>query len=245
MTELQSETTKVIKHLEDQLANLKKENHNLETELYKVLEKDNQMSELKRETSKVINKLEDQLATLKKENSTLATELSRASNKDNQMSELQSETSNVMKQLEDQLARLRKENSTLATELSNVTEKDKQLTELCNQVENLTTQNKLLQDQAVESKKQFFDELKYPPEETSELGEDSMRTRRCRRSKGSDVKKLRKRVRQNEQELEFLGRFIRQRGLEFGRRPQYHIDQDLKDTPDELPNVKDTLNRGQ
>ena len=245
MTEFKGETSKLVNKLEDQLAALKKENFKLATELHQASEKDNQMRELKRETSKVIKKLEDQLATLKKENSTLATELSKASKKDNQMSELQSETSNVIKQLEGQLARLRKENSTLVTKLSKVWEKDKQLTELCNQVENLATQNKLLQDQALQAKKQFSDKLKCPQEETSELGEGSMRTRSSRRSKSSDIKKLRKRVRQNEQELEFLGRFIRQRGLEFERRPPYHINPDLKGTSDELPNLKETSNNVQ
>ena len=245
MTEFKGETSKLIKKLEDQLAALKKENFKLATELYQASEKDNQMSELKRETSKVINKLEDQLATLKKENSTLVRELSKASNKDNQMSELQIETSNVIKQLENQLARLRKENSTLTKDLCKVSEKDKQLTQLCNQVESLATQNKLLQDQALRAKKQFSDELKCPQEENSELGEGSMRTRSSRRSKSSDIKKLRKRVLQNEQELEFLGRFIRQRGLEFERRPRYHIDQDLKDAPDEVPNLKETSNHVQ
>ena len=72
------------------------------------------------------------------------------------------------------------------------------MTELLNQVENLTTQNKLLQYQALEAKKQFADELQCPQEETSELGEGSMRSRRSRRSKSSDIKMLRK---QNEQEL--------------------------------------------
>lgn len=244
MRKFKSETSKFIEQLEDQLATLRKENSMLKAELYKASEKGNQMSEQNHETSKVINKLEDQIATLKKENSTLVTELSRASKKDNQMSELQSQTSNVIKHLEDQVAKLKKENSTLATELSKVSERDKQLTELCNQVENLTTQNKLLQDQAWKAKKQFSDELQCLQEETKELGEGSMRSRRSRGSKSSDIKMLRKRIRQNEQELEFLGRFIRQRGLDFGRRPQYHIDigPDPKDEPDKLPSAKDTLN---
>ena len=243
--ELKRETSKVINKLEDQLGTLKKENSTLVTELSKALEKDNQIGELKRETSKVIDKLEDQLGTLKKENSTLVTELSKALEKDSQMSELKRETSNVIKQLEDQLARLRKENSTLAREVSKVSEKDKQLTDLLNQLESLRTHNKLLQDQASEARKQLADELQCPQEETSEHGESSMRSRRSRRSKNSDIKMLRKRVRQNEQELEFLGRFIRQRGLEFGQRPRYHIDQDPNDKPDELPNVKETSNHEQ
>ena len=242
MTEFKSETSKLIEQLEDQLATLREENSMLKAELYKASEKGNQMSEQKCEMSKVINNLEDQLATPKKENSTLVTELLRTSKKDNQMSELQSETSNVIRQLENQLAKLKKENSTLATELSKVSVKDKQLTELCNQVENLTTQNKLLQDQALKAEKQFSDEVQCPQEETRELGEGSMRSRRSRRSKSSDIKMLRKRIRQNEQELEFLGRFIRQRGLEFGRRPQHPIDPDPKDEKIKLPSAKDTLN---
>ena len=118
------------------------------------------------------------------------------------------------------------------------------MTEFLNQVENLTTQNRL-HDQALEAKKQFADELQCPQEGTSELEEGSKRLRRSRRSKSSDIKMLRKRVRQNEQELEFLGRFIRQRGLEFGRRPRYHIYEDPKDESGELPNVKETLNHWQ
>ena len=239
MSEFKSEASKVIEQLEDQLATLRKKNSMLKAELYEVSEKGNQLSEQKREMSKVINKLEDQLATLKKENSTLVTELLK---KDDQISELQSETSNVIKQLENQLAKLKKENFTLATELSKVSEKDKQFTELCNQVENLMTQNKLLQDQALKAEKQFSENVQCPQEETRELGEGSMRSRRSRRSKSSDIKALKKRIRQNEQELEFLGRFIRQRGLEFVRRPQYHIHSVPKDETVKLPNAKDTLN---
>ena len=235
-------TSKVIKQLEDHLDALLVENSKLATEVNKASKKDYQMKELRRETSKVINKLEDQLATLKMEKFTLATELSKASKKDNQMSELKRETSKVINKLEDQLATLKEENSTLATKLSKVSEKDKQLTELLNQVENLTTENKLQQHQALEAKKQFADGLKCAQEETSRLVEGSMRSRRTRRSKSSDIKMLRRRIRQNEQEIEFLGRFIQQRGLEFGRRPQYHIDQDPTDAPDKLPDVKGCLN---
>ena len=242
MSELKRETSKVVNELEDELVTLKMEKSMLATELSKASEKDKQMSELKRETSKVINRLEDKLATLKMENSTLATKLSNASKKDNQMSELKRETSKVINKLEDQLATLKGENSTLATELSKVSEKDKQLTELLNQVENLTTENKLLQHQALEAKKQFADELKCPQEEASRLVEGSMRSKRTRRSKSSDIKMLRRRIRQNEQEIEFLGRFIQQRGLEFGRRPHYHIDQDPTDAPNTLPDVKGCLN---
>ena len=242
MSQFKNETSKFIEQLEDQLATLRKENSMLKAELYEASEKSNQMSEQKLELSKVINKLEDQLATLQNENSTLVTELPRASKSDNQMSELQSGTSSVIKQLEDQLAKLKKENSTLATDLSKVSEKDKQLAELCNQVENLTTQNKLLQDQALNAKKQFSGELRYLQEETKERGEGSMRSRRSRGSKSSDMKMLRKRIRQNEQELEIVGRFIRQRGLEFGRGPQYHIDPDRKDEPDKLQSAQDTFN---
>ena len=66
MTDLKSETRKVIKQLEDQVATLKKENNNLATELYKVSEKDDKMAELKSEMSTIIKHLEGQVANLRR-----------------------------------------------------------------------------------------------------------------------------------------------------------------------------------
>ncbi|XP_078365626.1 uncharacterized protein LOC144649873 isoform X1 [Oculina patagonica] len=210
-----------------QMAELRKENFTLATELSKALDKDNELTELRGETSRIIKNLEDQLAKLVKEKSTLTTELSKVTEKDKQ------------------LAELRKENFTLNTELAKVAEKDRVLTELWEQVENLRNQNKFLQDEALEAKKRLVNESRESQGEVSEAWDDSMRSRRSHKRKNADIKMLRKRVRQNEQEIEFLGRFIRQRGLEYGERPRYNIDQDLKDEHRINTNVKENLNHEQ
>ena len=260
---LRSETSSITNQKEDQLANLRKESSRLTTELSEasekvkqlaelrkenstlimerseILNKDKELCELRGETSRVIKQLEDRLVEFWKENSTLNTELSMVVEKNEQLTD---EKSRFAQQLEEQLARLEKENSTLTTDLSKVAEKDKLLTELWEEVENLRNQNKCLRDEALEAKTWFGNELQSPREEVSEVWEDSRRSRRSHSSKNSDIKMLRKRVRQNEQEIEFLGRFIRQRGLEYGERTRHKIDQDLKDEPEELVHVKNTLN---
>ena len=258
---LSTELSKVAEK-DKKLAELRKENSALTTEVAKGSEKYHQLTEQKNETSRIKKQFEDEIAKLRKENSRLTMQLSKASEKDEQLAELEKEnsrltaerskatdkaieltklrdeTSRVIKHLEHQLSKLGKENSMLTTELTNVAEKEKLLAELREEVENLKNQNKFLQEEALEAKKRFVNELQSPQEEVSEVWEDSMRSRRSHGRKNSDIKMLRRRVRQNEQEIEFLGRFIRQRGLTFEDRPRYNIDQDLKDEPSGLVNVK-------
>ena len=258
---LRSETSSITNQKEDQLANLRKESSRLTTELSEasekvkqlaelrkenstlimerseILNKDKELCELRGETSRVIKQLEDRLVEFRKENSTLNRELFMVVEKNKQLTEIQDEKSRFAQQLEEKLAKLEKENSTLATELSKVAEKDKLLTELWKQVENLRNQTKYLRDEALEAKNRFGNELQSPREEVSEVLEESTRSRRSHSSKNSDIKMLRKRVRQNEQEIEFLGRFIRQGGLEYGERTRYNIDQDPKDETEESVHV--------
>ncbi|XP_078364054.1 uncharacterized protein LOC144648304 isoform X1 [Oculina patagonica] len=243
LIELRGKTSRIIKQLEGQVSKLSKENYRLTVEQSKASDKDSELTALRGETSRVKRQLEGQLEELGKENSTLNTELWKVAEKTKQLNELKGKPSRVIEQLEDQIAQLEKENSTLTLELSKVAEKDQLLTELWDQVENLRNQNKFLQDEALEAKKRFANESQTPQEEISEAWDDSVLSRKSRHSKNSDIKMLRKRVRQNEQEIEFLGRFIRQRGLEYG--PRYNIDQDLKDELKINTNLKDNLNHEQ
>ena len=240
--ELKGEIFSVVSQLESELARLQKENSTLTMKLLKESEKDNQLHELKCETSRTISQLEDELDKIRRENSTLIKELSKAPGKDNQLQKLRGETLRIIRKLEDEVARLRKENSTMTTELSKMPEKDNQLTVLWEQVENLRNHNKVLKDELQEAKNRLAKDLENSRDDTCDLTHDNMRSRRSHNGKSSDIKILKKRVRQTEKELEMLGRFIRQRGLDFGERLPKDVYQGAPSTGDEMVNVLDTLN---
>ena len=240
--ELKGEIFSVVSQLESELARLQKETSTLTMKLLKESEKDNQLHELKCETSRTISQLEDELDKIRRENSTLIKELSKAPGKDNQLQKLRGETSRIIRKLEDEVARLRKENSTMTTELSKVPEKDNQLTVLWEQVDNLRNHNKVLKDELQEAKNRLAKDLETSRDDTCDLTHDNMRSRRSHNGKSSDIKILKKRVRQTEKELEMLGRFIRQRGLDFGERLPKDVYQGAPSTGDEMVNVLDTLN---
>ena len=181
--ELKDEHEKIMKQLKDQRASLERE-----------------ISTTDRE---------DKLTTLQKENSRITAQLADVSEKYKQLSELQDEKESITMRLQKQLAKLEKEKSTMVAELSKMSDKDKQLNGLLKQVEELKNQNKNLQHKALVAKEQVADKITSSTEESSEDGK-LLKTKQSRYK--FEIKKLKKRVRQNESEIEHLGRFARQTG---------------------------------
>ena len=241
LSELKEETTRVIEQLQGQLISLETENARMTAELSKVSEKDNQLNELKEEKARITVELEEQLFKLNEENSRLMAELSRASNKDKQLSELQDEKMKITVEFQTQLSKLEKENSTKVAEMSKISHKDNQIKELLEQLENLRNQNKILQDEALETKQQLVGKI-ISPEEAKEQVTCSRTEHRNNKNRN---RKLKKRIQQKEQEIARLGRFIQQGGLNSMEIKLWHAQyvKQQKDMEKKLQGIKQQLQR--
>ena len=241
LSELKEETTRVIEQLQGQLISLETENARMTAELSKVSEKDNQLNELKEEKARITVELEEQLFKLNEENSRLMAELSRASNKDKQLSELQDEKMKITVEFQTQLSKLEKENSTKVAEMTKISHKDNQIKELLEQLENLRNQNKILQDEALETKQQLVGKI-ISPEEAKEQVTCSRTEHRNNKNRN---RKLKKRIQQKEQEIARLGRFIQQGGLNSMEIKLWHAQyvKQQKDMEKKLQGIKQQLQR--
>ena len=241
VSELKEETTRVIEQFQGQLISLETENARMTAELSKVSEKDNQLNELKEEKARITVELEEQLFKLNEENARLMAELSRASNKDKQLSALQDEKMKITVEFQTQLSKLEKENSTKVAEMSKISHKDNQIKELLEQLENLRNQNKILQDEALETKQQLVGKI-ISPEEAQEQVTCSRTEHRNNKNKN---RKLKKRIQQKEQEIARLGRFIQQGGLNTMEIKLWHAQyvKQQKDMEKKLQGIKQQLQR--
>ena len=217
-----------LRNENEQIARIKNE---LEDEHEKIMEQlKEQLASLESEISTTDR--EGQLAKFQKENFRITAHLSDVSEKYKQLSELQDEKENITMQL----AKLEKENSTIVAELSKMSDKDKQLNGLLKQVEGLKNQNKHLQHEALVAKEQVADKITSSTEESSKEGKLS-KTKQSRYK--FKIKKLKKRVRQKESEIERLGRFARQTGP-YARETTIWLNW-LKDERTELNCVRNAL----
>ena len=238
LLELKEESARITAEYQKQVAQLKKENERITAELLTASEKLNQLSELQDQNTRITVELHEQVANLEKENSRMLAELSKASDRDKQLRELQEEKAMITARLQNKRAKLKKVKSKMVSKIS---DKNSQLKDALEQVETLRNQNKLLQDEAMEVKKQLADKMVIPPEEAQ--ADDKSRSRKESRKRKREIRKLKKRVKKNEHENELLGRFIRQRGGDT-RGPRVWQEQQVQQRDDmekELDSIKRRL----
>ena len=236
LKELKEENARIAAENQKQVAQLTKENERITAELSTASEKVNQLRELQDQNTRITAKLHEQVANLEKENARMLTELSKESDRDKQLRELQEEKAMITARLQSKRAKHKKVKSKMVSKIS---DKDSQLKDALEQLETLRNQNKSLKDEALEAKKQLANKMVIPPEEAQ--GDDKKRGRKHRRRK-REIRKLKKRVQKKEQEIEFLGRFIRKRGGDTGDPrvwQEQHVQRD--DMEKELDSIKRRL----
>ena len=176
--------------------------------------KEDPLDQMKYEFQEIIKQLKEKLATVEREKVRMSAELHAAklnlSFGETQLCAMKEEKELIVEQLQDQLVSIRKENSSMITELSRMSDKDTEVRELQKQIKDLTKENAHLQHKALVGKMEQTADAENVLSESSSV--DNKIVEGKQKKYKNQIKKLKKRIRKNEREIEQVGGFAWQGG---------------------------------
>ena len=171
--------------------------------------KEDPLDQMKYEFEEIIKQLKEKLAIVEREKVRMSAELHAAklnvSFGETQLCAMKEEKELIVEQLQDQLVSLRKENCNMITELSRMSDKDTEVRELQKQIQDLTKENAHLHHKALVGKMEQTADTENILSESSSVDNKILEGKQKKYK--NQIKKLKKRIRKNEREIEQVGRF--------------------------------------